>query len=45
MVRETTVELCALGVIQRCGSGLSGNAVPKIFNERQALFDAESVDT
>jgi len=44
MVCETAVELCALGVIQRCGSALSGNAVPKIFNERQALFDAESVN-
>jgi len=45
MVRETAVELCALCVIKRCGSALPGNAVPKIFNERQTLFDTESVNT
>jgi len=45
MVCETVVELCALGVIQRCGGALSGNAVPKIFDERQTFLNTEPVNT
>src|SRR2546426_2611677 len=45
MVRETTVELCALDVSQRHGSAFSGNAVPKIFDQCQTLLDTEPVNT
>jgi len=45
MVRETAVELCALDVSQRHGSAFSGNAVPKIFDERQTFLDTEPVNT
>ena len=41
VVRETTIKLAALGVCQRCGGG---NAVPELFDEHQALLDAEPFD-
>jgi len=45
MVRETTVEFCSLGISQGCGATFSGNAVPKIFDERQTFLDTEPVNT
>ena len=42
VVRKTTIKLGMLGVCQRCSGG---NAVPELFDEYQALLDAETIDT
>jgi len=42
VVREATIEFGALSICQR---DIGGNAIPKLFNEKQALRNAEPLDT
>jgi len=42
VVREATIEFDALSVCQR---SLGGNAIPKLFDEKQAFRNAEPLNT
>jgi len=43
VIRNPTIEFGALSLRQGHGA-VFGNAVPQLFDERQALFDAEPID-
>ena len=42
VVREAALEFSALSI---CNWGIGGNAIPKLFNEKQALRNAKPLDT
>lgn len=44
MLREPSIKLGALSIREWYGSAVVGDAVPKIFDKRQALLNAQPID-